>query len=150
MSPEEAEDPSNRFKIRETLRDYYEKVKSKTPRFKIGDKVRVQKQQGSFGRGYDMIFTNEIYNISEINETLPVPMYTLTSFDEEDTLMARFYGNELQKISGDPFEMVDIYKKEKALDGTIRYLAKLKVNGELLRAWIKQRDINKYQQNGNL
>ena len=74
----------------------------------------------------------------------------LTSFDEEDTLMARFYGNELQKISGDPFEMVSIYKKEKALDGTIRYLAKLNVNGEALHAWIKQSDINKYQQNGNL
>jgi len=142
MSPQEAERNENRFKVRANLRAYYNKSKTKKPRYAIGDKVRVQKQQGKFGRGYDDTFTREIFNISEVNESLPVPMYTLTSFDGETQVRARFYGNELQKVSGEPFEIKTIIKKEKAVDGTIRYFAQVRINNENLFAWVKSADIH--------
>ena len=143
MSPEDAEKDENRFEVRRNLREYYDKSKTKKARFSIGDKVRAQKQQGKFGRGYDDIFTREIFNISKVNESLPVPMYSLTSFDGETDLRARFYGNELQKISGKPFEIKDVIKKEKATDGSIRYFAQVVVEGDNLLAWIKSADLDK-------
>ena len=141
MSPRDAEKIENRFKLRANLRLYYNRAVTKQSRFSIGDKVRVQRQQGKFARGYDDIFSHEIFNISEVNETLPVPMYSLTSFDGENEVRARFYGTELQKVSGEPFEIIGILKKEKATDGTIRYFAEVTVNDDKLLAWIKAADI---------
>jgi len=141
MTPNEAEDPSNLELLRKNVEKNYDRVKPKNPRYEIGDKVRVQRQKGTFGRGYEDVFTNEVYNISEINETLPVPMYSLTSFDGNEDILARFYGNELQKVSGEPFEIRNIIKKEKAPNGIMRYYVSLKLGREFLYAWVTSEDI---------
>lgn len=141
MSPEKAELPENRFKVRKALKEYYKKAKEKNPKFQVGDKVRVQKQREKFGRGYDDIFTNEIYNISAINRSLPVPMYSLTTFDGYIELLANFYENELQKISGLPFKIIEILKTEKMPQGVTRHYVKLKVNNKPFFAWINKNDM---------
>ena len=67
------------------------------------------------------IFTSEIYNISSINNSLPIPMYSLTTFDGGVNILANFYENELQKISGMPFKIIEIIKTEKSPQGVIRH-----------------------------
>ena len=124
--------------MRKSLRQYYSKVEIKAPRFRIGDKVRVQKQQGSFARGYDDMFSNEIFNISKINTTLPIPMYSLTSFDGAEKIMANFNENELQRISGAPLKIIKILKTERLADGLIRDYAQVQVGKENLFAWINR------------
>jgi len=101
----------------------------------------VQRQQGKFGRGYDDIFSNEIYNISSINRSLPVPMYSLTSFDGATDILASFYANELQKVSGFPFKIIDILKTEKSPQGVVRHFTQVNVNNEPFFAWINRADL---------
>lgn len=141
MSPQQAELEQNKTKVRKALKHYYNKTKEKKTKFHIGDKVRVQKQKGQFGRGYDNIFTNEIYNISSINNTLPVPMYSLTTFDGKVELLANFYENELQKVSGFPFKIVDILKTENMPQGVTRHYAEVNVNRTPYYAWINSKDL---------
>ena len=141
MSPEKAEKEENRFMVRRALKTYYKKVREKQPKLQIGDKVRVQEQKGKFGRGYGDIFTNEIYNISSINRSLPVPMYSLTSFDGQTEILANFYSNELQKISGLPFKIDEIPQIENSPQGVTRYYAKIFVNNEPFFAWINTEDL---------
>ena len=137
MSPEKAELDSNRDAVRTALEKYYnESYVKKQPKFSIGDKVRVQRQRGAFGRGYDDIFSDEIYNISRINITLPIPMYSLTSFDGYEEILSRFNESELQRVSGSPLKIVDIIKTEKDPSGRIRKYAQVAVNNKLLYAWV--------------
>lgn len=144
MPPQEAEKDINRFKIRAHLRKKFDKVKKKRPRFSIGDKVRVQKQTTKFSRGYDDIFTKQIFNVSKINYSLPIPMYSLTSFDGEEEIIANFYEQELQRVSGQPFEIRQILKKERLPGkGEFRVYAKVHINGEPFYAWIKEKHLPK-------
>ena len=141
MSPKMAELPRNVTKLRKKLKSYYDKASERKSKFSIGDKVRVQRQKGKFGRGYDNIFSDEIFNICRINRSLPIPMYSLTSFDGSVEIMANFYGNELQKVSGFPFKIVDILKTEKSPQGAVRLYAQILVNNEPLYAWVNQDDL---------
>lgn len=141
MTPSKAELPENTLIVRKKLKAYYDKTSEKKPKFSIGDKVRVQRQQGKFGRGYDDIFSNEIYNISSINRSLPVPMYSLTSFDGATDILASFYANELQKVSGFPFKIIDILKTEKSPQGVVRHFTQVNVNNEPFFAWINRADL---------
>lgn len=144
MAPRDAEIDTNKNKVRLALKKYYLKAtpgKKKIPKFEIGDKVRVQKQKSSFARGYDDVFSDEIYNISKINTTLPVPMYSLTSFDGQMQILANFYENELQKISGSPFKIIQILKEEKHPSGLERAYVELNVNNETLFAWVNKKDL---------
>lgn len=142
MTPKEAEMIENRFKVRKALKKYYDKVKEKKANFNIGDKVRVQRLKEKFGRGYDDIFTNEIYNISAINRSLPVPMYSLTTFDGHTELLANFYGNELQRVSGLPFKILKILKTEAMPQGVTRHYAKVRINNKTYFAWVNKKDLN--------
>ena len=141
MSPRDAEIFENRFKVRKALKSYYSKTKEKNPSLNLGDKVRVQRQKEKFSRGYDDIFTDEIYNISAINRSLPVPMYSLTTFDGHTELLANFYGNELQKVSGLPFKILEILKTEIMPQGITRHYAKVKVNNKQYFAWVNKKDV---------
>lgn len=142
MSPKNAENDDNRFSVRTNLRAYYDKVKQKPNELNVGDKVKVQKQKSKFARGYDDIFSRQIFNISKVNRTLPIPMYSLTTFDGSDEIIANFYSNELQKVSGTPFEVVKIIKREQLpKKGLTRVFAEIKVNGEKFFAWLNESDL---------
>ena len=141
MSPTQAEQLSNKKEVIKSLKKYYQTIKQKKPKFQIGDKVRVQTQKGAFGRGYDDIFTHQIFNISNINRTVPIPMYSLTTFDGEENIIARFYADELQAVTGFPFEITNIIKRIQTSQGIIRFFVKLKVDNKYLFAWIKSSDL---------
>ena len=141
MSPQNAELDANNSTVAKTLKKYYAKTKQLPQHFNVGDKVRVQRQRGVFGRGYDDIFTNQIFNISKVNRTLPVPMYTLTTFDGYEELLAKFYGNELQKVTGPNLELVNTVKKERTPQGILRVFAKFRSGNNTLFAWVNNSDI---------
>ena len=47
-------------------------VKTLTPKFSIGDNVRITKKKNVFEKGYAQRWTEEVFRISKIQLTIPV------------------------------------------------------------------------------
>jgi len=111
MSPNEAEQDKNKTRLLENVSLYYHKALSrrKEPKFKVGDVVSVQKLRNVFAKGYEQLFTDELFRVSEIHTKLPIPMYSLVEYDGETVIEGRFYENEMQLAE------YEVYKVEKVL-----------------------------------
>ena len=68
----------------------------KSPKFKIGDFVRIAKQDLPFRKGYKQSFTDEIFQIVGIPTNNP-PTYTLQDASDE-VLGGKFYEPEITKV----------------------------------------------------
>ena len=71
-------------------------VKVHSPKFKIGDKVRVSRYRSIFEKGFEMTFHKEIYTIYKVCVGSPT-VYTLIDEEDGDTIFGRFYEWELQR-----------------------------------------------------
>ena len=68
----------------------------RTPKFKIGDRVRIAKQDLLFKKGYKQIFTDELFRITSM-KTFSPPTYSLADAEGED-IQGKFYEPELTKV----------------------------------------------------
>ena len=66
-------------------------------RFKVGDRVRMFKWKKHFEKGVTYKWTKEIFRVTKVNQTNPIT-YSLHDLNDEE-ILGRFYGNELQKSS---------------------------------------------------
>ena len=64
-----------------------------TPKFSVGDRVRITKKKNIFEKGYTPKWTEEVFTISSIQYTNP-PTYKITDFDGEE-IKGTFYEQEL-------------------------------------------------------
>jgi len=80
-------------------------------KFKIGDKVRIQKKKGLFEKGFTPNWTEEVFTVSKIQRTNPVT-YKITDYNGEE-IQGAFYEQELQKTSQEVFRIAKIVKKGK-------------------------------------
>ena len=141
MSPNEAEKKVNRAKVIDAVSRYYQKALSKRrdPKFKVGDVVSIQKYKNVFAKGYDQVFTDELFKIYEVHTKLPISMYTLTEYDGT-VITGRFYENELQLAK------YDVYKVEKVLKtrrrkGVSESFVKWKGWPDKYNQWIPDTDV---------
>ena len=86
-------------------RNLYPELGSKTlsPKFSIGDNVRITKKKKIFDKGYTERWTSEVFKISKIQLTISVT-YKITDYNGEE---GSFYEQELQKTKQ------DIFRREK-------------------------------------
>lgn len=114
LSPFEAEKDENRNQLIQILMKKYLKIFMKAtstdPSFKVGDTVKISVTKQTFHRGYKDQFKDELFTITDINVIKKVPMYQLTSIDEEidngEPLEGLFYKEELVKVGkGKTFEL---------------------------------------------
>ena len=70
----------------------YKKLK-----FKVGDRVRISKNNIPFRKGYKPQFTDEIFEISAVSTKKP-PTYIIKDLDKEE-ILGKFYEKELRKCS---------------------------------------------------
>ena len=68
-------------------------LKYKKPKFKVGDNVRISRKEIAFNKGYKAQFTNEIFRIAKVFDTIP-PTYELEDKDKE-IISGKFYESEL-------------------------------------------------------
>lgn len=68
----------------------------KPPKLNVGDKVRISKQKGTFEKGYETNWSEEIFRINGVLP-FPQPLYSLTDLNQ-DTIDGYFYEYELQKV----------------------------------------------------
>ena len=135
-TPYEAEtNPNCHVEIRKKMTKYYETVKSKKPKFKIGDTVRIQKLKGKFDRGYNEQAIQETFKINEVKTNLKIPMYVLSDYSGNEIIKGRFYQNELVKVSGDIFRVEKVIKRRR-YRGKNQLFVKWKGFNESYNSWI--------------
>ena len=54
-----------------TYNDFEKKVNDKDPKFKVGDHVRISKYKNVFAKGYTPNWSDEVFIISKIKNTVP-------------------------------------------------------------------------------
>ena len=67
------------------------------PKFKIGDRVKISKNDIPFRKGYKPQFSDEIFEISAISTKKP-PTYIMKDLEKEE-ILGKFYEKELRKCS---------------------------------------------------
>ena len=71
-------------------------VNDKDPKFKVGDHIRISKYIKIFAKGYTPNWSEEIFVIKEIKNTVPWT-YVIDDLNGEE-IIGTFYEKELQKI----------------------------------------------------
>jgi transcription antitermination factor NusG len=137
FSPNEADkdDESTHLAIRLRQSKEQEKIKPRPIKFKVGDKVRISKIKGKFGRGYQPSTQLEIFRIYQIKNKSKIPMYVLESNDGNEILEGAFYDFELTKVTEDLFRIEKILKTE-TKKGKTRHYVKWKGFNDSYNSWI--------------
>ena len=110
------------------------------PRFQVGDRVRIRKEQRVFDRGYNEKFTAEYFEVTSVNHRLPIPTYTLKSLDDGEVVAGDFYGNELQLTKGDVWKVEKVIKRRKRGRRNEVFVKWLGF-GNRHNSWVDERDI---------
>ena len=79
------------------------KVNDKNPKFRVGDHVRIPKYKNIFAKGYMPNWSEEIFIIKKIKNTVPWT-YVINDLNGEE-IIGTFYENELQGTSQKEFRI---------------------------------------------
>ena len=85
-------------------------VNDRDPKFKIGDYVRISKYKNIFAKGYMPNWSEEVFIISKIKNTVPWT-YVINDLNGEE-IIGTFYENELQKTKQNKFRIEKVIKKK--------------------------------------
>ena len=102
MTPKEASRKENENKVWINLHPEFD-GKTLTPKFQIGDYVRIIKKMKTFDKGYTQRWTEEVFTISKIQFTISVTCKK-TDYNAEE-IEGSFYELELQKTKQDRFRI---------------------------------------------
>ena len=78
-----------------TYIDSCKEINDKNPKFKIGDIVRISKYKNIFATGYLPNWSEKIFVIKKVKNTVPWT-YVMSDLNREE-IVGTFYGKELQK-----------------------------------------------------
>ena len=83
--------------------EYKKDFNKKDPKFKVGDHVRISKYKNIFAKGYTPNWSEEIFFISDIKNTVPWT-YVINDLNGEE-ITGSFYEKELQKTNQKKFRI---------------------------------------------
>ena len=93
-----------------TYIDFEKEVNNKDPTFKIGDYVRISKYKNIFAKGYMPNWSEEVFIISKIKNTVSWT-YVINDLNGEE-IIGTFYEKELQKSNQKEFRIEKVLKKK--------------------------------------
>ena len=111
-------------------------VNNKDPKFKVDDHVRISKYKNIFAKGYTPNWSEEIFVIKEIKNTVPWA-YVINHLNGEK-IIGTFYEKELQKINQQEFRIEKVSKKK----GSKLYV-KWKGYDNSFNSWIDKKILSK-------
>ena len=114
--------------------EYNEDSNKKGPKFKVNDHVRTSKYKNIFAKGYVPNWSEEVFIVNEINNTVPWT-YTISDLNGEK-ITGTFYEKELQKTNQKEFRIEKILKRK----GDKLYV-KWKGYDNSFNSWINKKDI---------
>ena len=106
----------------------------KNPKFKIGDHVRISKYKNIFAKVYAPNWSEEVFVINKINNTVPWT-YSISDLNGEE-ITGSFYEKELQGTNQQKFRIDKIIKRK----GDKLYV-KWKRYNDSFNSWINKKDI---------
>ena len=93
-----------------TYIDFKKEVNDKDPKFKVGDHVRISKYKNIFAKGYTPNWSEEVFVVSKIKNTVPWT-YVINDLNGGE-IIATFYEKELQKTNQQEFRIEKVIKKK--------------------------------------
>ena len=109
MTPIEASKKKNELTVWRNLYPDRFKINNLTPKFSVGDEVRITKKKKVFEKGYTTRWREEIFTIKEIQNTNPIT-YKLKDLKDEE-IKGTFYEPELQKTEQQIYRIEKVLKK---------------------------------------
>ena len=85
-------------------------VNNKDPKFKFGDHVRISKYKNIFAKGYAPSWSEEVFMIKEVKNTVPWT-YIINDLNAEE-ITGTFYEKELQKTNQEEFRTEKVIKRK--------------------------------------
>ena len=76
-----------------TYTDFKKKVNDKDPKFEVGDHVRISKYKNIFAKGYTPNWSEEVFVIKKVKNTVPWT-YVINGLNDEE-IIGTFYEKEL-------------------------------------------------------
>ena len=92
-----------------TYIDFKKEVNDKDPKFKVGDHVRISKYKNIFSKGYTPNWSEEIFVIEEVKNTVPWT-YVINDING-DEIIGKFYEKQLQKTNQQEFMIEKVIRK---------------------------------------
>ena len=86
-------------------------INYKDPKFKVGDYVRISKYKNIFPKGYMPNWSEEVFVIDRIKNTVPWT-YVINDLNGEE-ITGTFYENELQKTNQKEFGIEKVIKRKR-------------------------------------
>ena len=90
--------------------EYNEDFNKKDPKFKVSDHVRISKYRNIFAKGYTPNWSEELFLVSEIENTVPWT-YVVSDLNGED-INGSFYEKEFQKTGQEKSGIKKVLKRE--------------------------------------
>jgi len=117
-------------------------IKDEETKFKIGDYVRISKTKNLFEKGYTPKWSNEVFEIYEIdNKQVPV-MYLIKDLKNEE-LKGKFYNNELQVSQVKDFKEFEKIVKTKTENRIKKYFVSFKGLPEKFNIWVDGEELKR-------
>ena len=104
-------------------------INNKDPKFKVGDRVRISKYKNIFAKGYTPNWSEEVFVIKKVKNTVPWT-YVINDLNGED-ITGTFYEKELQKKNQEEFRIEKVIRRK----GDKRYV-KWKGYNNSFNSWI--------------
>ena len=114
--------------------EYNEDFNKKDPKFKVGDHVRISKYKNIFAKGYTPNWSEKVFVINKIKNTVSWT-YVISDLNGEE-ITRSFYEKELQKTSQKEFRIEKILKRK----GDKLYV-KWKGYDNRFNSWIDKKDL---------
>ena len=94
----------------DSFAEYNEDSNKKDPKFKVGDHVRISKFKNIFAKGYTPNWSEEVFIINTIENTVPWT-YVISDLNGE-VITGSFYEKELQKTNQKKFRIEKVIKRK--------------------------------------
>ena len=117
-----------------TYTDFEKEVNNRHPKFKVGDNVRISKYKIIFAKGYIPDWSEEVFVVSKIKNTV-LWTYVINDLNGGE-ITGTLYEKELQKTNQNEFRIEQVIKKK----GDKLYV-KLKGYDNSFNSWIDKKDL---------
>ena len=85
-------------------------INNKDPKFKVGDHVRISKYKNIFAEGFTPNWSEEVFVIKKVKNTVPWT-YVINDLNGEE-ITGTFYEKELQKTNQEEFRIEKVIKRK--------------------------------------
>ena len=94
----------------DTYFDFKKEVNDKDPKFKVGDHLRISKYKNVFPKRYTPNWSEEVFVVSKMKNTVPWT-YVINDLNGEE-ITGTFYEKELQKTNQKEFTIERVIKRK--------------------------------------